>query len=91
MSFSVFIAGCVFVQYLKSRPDDTAVQSSLEFLVSALSALTVKNSLSKAFLDQLVMDVNGMDFNKTRNSLKTGLSSSTSRYATVSSEAYGAF
>lgn len=71
MSFSVFIAGCVFIQYLKARPDDSAVQSSLQFIVSALRAFTVKNHLSKSFLDQLEKDLDDIGFYS---------SSSTSRY-----------
>ncbi|OQE43566.1 hypothetical protein PENCOP_c003G04093 [Penicillium coprophilum] len=59
MSFCLYIAARVFVQYLKSRPEDSSVQSSLQFLVSALNALKNKNPLTESFLVQLDVDLDG--------------------------------
>jgi hypothetical protein len=66
MSFCVYIAGRVFAQYLKSRPDDSVVRSSLEFIVSALNALKSKNPLTESFLAQLEVDLDGMGLRGTR-------------------------
>ncbi|CAG7957386.1 unnamed protein product [Penicillium salamii] len=59
MSFCLYIAARVFVQYLKSRPEDSSVQSSLQFLVSALNAMKGKNPLTESFLVQLDVDLDG--------------------------------
>ena len=84
MPFSVFVAGSVFVQYLKARPDDTAVQSSLEFIVSALKALTVKNPLSKSFHDQLSIELEGIGLQRAGNPPRTDSSDRISPCKTVS-------
>lgn len=59
MAFCVYIAARVFVQYLKSRSDDSAARSSLQFLFSALGALKQKNPLTESFLVQLDVDIEG--------------------------------
>ncbi|KAJ5478078.1 hypothetical protein N7530_003587 [Penicillium desertorum] len=59
MSFCLYIAARVFVQYLKSRPQDSSVHSSLQFLVSALNAMKNKNPLTESFLVQLDVDLDG--------------------------------
>ncbi|KAK1149391.1 hypothetical protein N8T08_006614 [Aspergillus melleus] len=59
MAFCVYIAARVFVQYLKSRSDDSAARSSLQFLFSALGALKQKNPLTESFLVQLDVDMEG--------------------------------
>ncbi|KAJ5086633.1 hypothetical protein NUU61_007940 [Penicillium alfredii] len=59
MSFCLYIAARVFVQYLKSRPDDSTVQSSLQFVVSALNSMKTKNPLTESFLVQLEVDLEG--------------------------------
>lgn len=68
MSFCIFVAARVFVQYLKSRPDDTAARSSLQFLFSALDALKNKNPLTESFLVQLEVDIQGTSFSSIRPS-----------------------
>lgn len=47
------------MQYLKSRPDDSTVYSSLQFVVSALNAMKSKNPLTESFLVQLDVDLEG--------------------------------
>jgi hypothetical protein len=59
ISFCLYIAARVFVQYLKSRPEDSSVHSSLQFLVSALNAMKNKNPLTESFLVQLDVDLDG--------------------------------
>jgi hypothetical protein len=59
MSFCLYISARVFVQYLKSRPDDSTVQSSLQFVVGALNAMKSKNPLTQSFLVQLDVDLEG--------------------------------
>jgi hypothetical protein len=44
------------VQYLKSRPDDSQTADSLQFLLSAMSALKRRNPLTESFLVQLDVD-----------------------------------
>ncbi|KAE8151866.1 fungal-specific transcription factor domain-containing protein [Aspergillus avenaceus] len=71
MSYSVYIAARVFVQYLKSRPDDTAARSSLQFVFSALDALKANNPLTESFLVQLDVDIEGTPFQNIRPTKKT--------------------
>ncbi|CAL5874636.1 uncharacterized protein PFLUO_LOCUS8933 [Penicillium psychrofluorescens] len=59
MSFCLYISARVFVQYLKSRPDDSTVQSSLQFVIGALNAMKSKNPLTESFLVQLDVDLEG--------------------------------
>ncbi|KAJ5935424.1 hypothetical protein N7466_004971 [Penicillium verhagenii] len=59
MSFCLYISARVFVQYIKSRPDDSAVYSSLQFIVGALNAMKSKNPLTESFLIQLDVDLEG--------------------------------
>ena len=59
MSFCLYISARVFVQYLKSRPDDSTVYSSLQFVIGALNAMKAKNPLTESFLVQLDVDLDG--------------------------------
>ncbi|KAJ5183630.1 hypothetical protein N7492_001246 [Penicillium capsulatum] len=59
MSFCLYIASRVFIQYLKSRPSDSTVYSSLQFLLSALNAMKSKAPLTESFLVQLDVDLEG--------------------------------
>ncbi|KAJ5089500.1 hypothetical protein N7532_008184 [Penicillium argentinense] len=70
MSFCLYISARVFVQYLKSRPDDSTVHSSLQFVVSALNAMKNKNPLTESFLVQLDVDLEGTGI-KSMDSTKT--------------------
>lgn len=71
MSFCLYIAARVFVQYLKSRPDDSTVYSSLQFVISALNAMKAKNPLTESFLVQLDVDLEGTGI-RAIESLKSG-------------------
>ncbi|KAB8201632.1 fungal transcription factor regulatory middle homology region [Aspergillus parasiticus SU-1] len=66
MSYSVYVAARVFVQYLKSRPDDSAARSSLGFVFTALDAMKNKNPLTESFLVQLDVDIEGTPFRDIR-------------------------
>ncbi|KAF7118203.1 hypothetical protein CNMCM5793_007604 [Aspergillus hiratsukae] len=66
MSFCVYVAARVFVQYLQSRPDDSAARSSLQFFFSALDALKNKNPMTESFLVQLDVDIEGTAFRDIR-------------------------
>lgn len=57
ISFCVYVAARVFVQYLKTRPNDQQVNSSLQFLLQAMQALRRKNPLTESFLVQLDLDL----------------------------------
>src|ERR1700761_2141130 len=57
ISFCLYVAARVFVQYLKSRPDDSQTVDSLRFLLSAMNALKRKNPLTESFLVQLDVDL----------------------------------
>ena len=59
LAFCLYVAARVFVQYLKSRKDDHTVMSALNFLLSAMQALKVKNPLTESFLVQLDVDLEG--------------------------------
>ncbi|KAL2865477.1 putative C6 transcription factor Prf [Aspergillus lucknowensis] len=66
ISFCVYVAARVFVQYLKFRPDDMAARSSLQFVFSVLDALKNKNPLTESFLVQLEVDIEGTPFQNIR-------------------------
>ncbi|KAJ9663771.1 hypothetical protein H2201_005492 [Coniosporium apollinis] len=57
ISFSVYVAARVFVQYLRTKPKDESISSSLQFLVQAMQALKRKNPLTESFLAQLDLDL----------------------------------
>ncbi|KAF1915234.1 fungal-specific transcription factor domain-containing protein [Ampelomyces quisqualis] len=57
ISFCVYVAARVFVQYLKTRPKDQQMTSSLQFLLQAMQALRRKNPLTESFLAQLDLDL----------------------------------
>lgn len=59
ISFCLYVAARVFVQYLKSRPKDAQVKASLQFLLSAMHAIKRKNPLTESFLVQLDVDLEG--------------------------------
>lgn len=59
MAFCLYVAARVFVQYLKSTPEDQEVRQSLEFLLAAMRAIQRKNPLTESFLVQLNMDIEG--------------------------------
>lgn len=60
VSFCLYVAARVFVQYLKSRPDDGQTADSLRFLLAAMGALKRKNPLTESFLVQLDVDLEAL-------------------------------
>lgn len=69
MSFCVYVAARVFVQYRKNRPKDQHMNSSLQFVLQAMQALKRKNPLTESFLVQLDLDlesagITGLNFPK---------------------------
>ncbi|KAL5332924.1 fungal-specific transcription factor domain-containing protein [Aspergillus crustosus] len=66
VSFCVYVAARVFVQYLKFRPDDMAARSSLQFVFAVLDALKNQNPLTESFLVQLEVDIEGTAFQDIR-------------------------
>lgn len=64
MSFCVYVAARVFVQYLKTRPKDQQMNSSLQFLLQAMHALRRKNPLTESFLVQLDLDLDSAGISK---------------------------
>ncbi|KAF3080708.1 hypothetical protein TWF102_001602 [Orbilia oligospora] len=59
VSFCLYVAARVFVQYLKSNPNDENIRSSLDFLISAMGHLKKLNPLTESFLVQLDVDMIG--------------------------------
>ena len=59
MAFCLYVASRVFVQFLKKSPDDQEIRASLEFLLTAMSALRRKNPLTESFMVQLNLDIEG--------------------------------
>lgn len=57
ISFCVYVAARVFVQYLKTRPNDQQMIASLEFLLQAMQAIRRKNRLTESFLVQIDLDL----------------------------------
>ncbi|KAK6544389.1 hypothetical protein TWF694_001087 [Orbilia ellipsospora] len=68
VSFCLYVAARVFVQYLKSNPNDENIRSSLEFLISAMGHLKKLNPLTESFLVQLDVDMIGSMDNPEHNS-----------------------
>ena len=60
IAFCLYVAARVFIQYLKSRPDDSQTGDSLRFLLSAMNALKKRNPLTESFLVQLDVDLEGL-------------------------------
>ncbi|KAK0737674.1 fungal-specific transcription factor domain-containing protein [Apiosordaria backusii] len=60
ISFCLYVSARVFVQYLKSRPDDSQTADSLRFLLAAMSALKKRNPLTESFLVQLDVDLEAL-------------------------------
>ncbi|GAP92405.2 putative fungal specific transcription factor [Rosellinia necatrix] len=60
ISFCLYVAARVFVQYLKSDPDDCHTVDSLRFLLAAMNALKKKNPLTESFLVQLDVDLEAL-------------------------------
>ncbi|CAI4213916.1 unnamed protein product [Parascedosporium putredinis] len=58
--FCLYVAARVFVQYLKSRPDDSQTADSLRFLLAAMNALKRRNPLTESFLVQLDVDLEAL-------------------------------
>lgn len=59
-SFCLYVAARVFVQYLKSRPDESQIADSLRFLLAAMGALKRRNPLTESFLVQLDVDLEAL-------------------------------
>ncbi|KAK0645327.1 Tropolone cluster transcription factor tropK [Lasiodiplodia hormozganensis] len=59
ISFCVYVAARVFVQYLKNRPGDGQMNNHLQFLLQAMQALKKRNPLTESFLVQLDLDLVG--------------------------------
>ena len=57
ISFCLYVAARVFVQYLRARSDDDQGQSSLQFVLTAMEAMKRKNPLTSSFLVQLEADM----------------------------------
>ena len=66
VSFCLYVAARVFVQYLKPRPDDVQVRSSLQFLLQAMNIIKRKNPLTESFLIQLDVDMEGAGLGSAR-------------------------
>lgn len=60
ISFCLYVSARVFIQYLKSRPDDSQTADSLRFLLAAMNALKRKNPLTESFLVQLDVDLEAL-------------------------------
>ncbi|KAK4192644.1 fungal-specific transcription factor domain-containing protein [Podospora australis] len=60
ISFCLYVSARVFVQYLKSRPDDGQTADSLRFLLAAMNALKKRNPLTESFLVQLDVDLEAL-------------------------------
>ncbi len=63
MAFCLYVAARVFVQYLKKMPHDSQIRTALQFLLTAMQAMKLKNPLTESFLVQLHLDIrgNGLD------------------------------
>ncbi|KAI9873216.1 MAG: hypothetical protein M1830_000701 [Pleopsidium flavum] len=74
IAFCLYVAARVFVQYLKSRPEDQSVRASLDFLLSAMRALKHTNPLTESFLVQLDVDLEGSGMDDPNNNSRFAFS-----------------
>lgn len=58
--FCLYVSARVFVQFLKSRPEDSQTADSLRFMLSAMNALKRRNPLTESFLAQLDVDIEAL-------------------------------
>ena len=72
ISFCLYVAARVFVQFLKSRPGNGQAEASLQFLLSAMTALKRKNPLTESFLVQLDVDLEGLGFRNPKHRREPG-------------------
>lgn len=56
-AFCLYVAARVFVQFLRARPNEQQVMSSLSFLLTAMHAISRKNPLTESFIAQLELDM----------------------------------
>ena len=73
IAFCLYVAARVFVQFLRARPNEQQVSSSLQFLLTAMHAMTQKNPLTESFIAQLELDMDSAGINNPIN--KSGLQS----------------
>lgn len=59
MGFCLYIAGSVFVQDQKSEDRHPQSIENLEFLIAAMKAIGIRHSVTKHFLAQLELDIEG--------------------------------
>ncbi|KAI9735208.1 MAG: hypothetical protein M1834_001798 [Cirrosporium novae-zelandiae] len=59
LAFCLYVAARVFVQYLKSNRGDLNVRATLQFLLSAMRAMTRQSPIAESFLIQLDVDLEG--------------------------------
>ncbi len=85
ISFCLYVSARVFVQYLKSRPKDTQIRASLQFLLSAMQAIKRRNPLTESFLVQLDVDLEGAGIEDT-SSLRTPMQQAATAYEATRSE-----
>ena len=84
ISFCLYVSARVFVQYLKSRPDDSQTADSLRFLLSAMNALRRRNPLTESFLVQLDVDLEALGMRIPK--LKSAFPRSSDSVSSISSE-----
>ena len=70
ISFCLYVAARVFVQYLRSRPSDVQIAASLQFLLAAMAAIKRKNPLTESFLVQLDVDMEAAGLEDARQTFK---------------------
>ena len=76
MTFCLYVASRVFVQYLKSRPRDGQVKASLHFLITVMNIIKRRNPSTESFLVQLDVDLQNAGLEESR-SLRTRLAKKT--------------
>ena len=85
-TFCLYVGARVFVQYLKSRPNDFQVKSSLHFLLTVMNVFKRRNPLVESFLVQLDVDLQAAGLEEFR-SLRTRLAKMNVSRPTGSSKA----
>lgn len=67
MTFSIYVAARVLVQYLKLNPQDAESKQALEFLLLAMASIRTRSPLSESFMIQLNLDIESNGIEVTRD------------------------
>ena len=73
ISFCLYVAARIYTQSYKKGSRDETTHDNLQFLLNAMQAIKKKNPLTESFLVQLMIDLEGTDFDTPSNNSRVNL------------------